>query len=833
MKAKLTTFIILISFVTNAQFILKGIVLDENNEPIPYVNILVKNTTTGTTTDDYGNFFITIKRTTARIEVSFLGYETVVKRVSKKNKFLRIKLKEEEDQLDEILIISRPKKRLKKKENPAYKILKEIWKRKKTNGLKKVNYYQFNKHQTTEIGLNNLDSIFLKDIFKKDYKDVLAQLPYNETGVNYYIPLYFNEIVKNIYGNNNINKVREDVEAEKTDGVQRNGFVFQRVSNTFNDIDIYKNNIPVLKKSFVSPISTSGFETYDYVLHDSIVDNNKKSYRIYFFPRRNGDLAFEGFLWVSDKNFAVTKIKMKVRDDINLNFVRKLSFEKEYLIKNDSIFLPKLDSYNGDFTFSDKDEENKGMSIKKSTSYSNYQFEKPLKNSFYSQKIIKIRPDQYSKEKSYWEKRERNLENKDTYTLIESIKNKKQITKISKTITSLSTGYFNIAPNFQLGQYWNTIVKNSVEGVKIKLGFRTFKTVDDRFRIGGFLGYGLKDEKFKYSLEAKYLLSYKPRIALGVAYLKDAEQLGAKLLNTNGLNANVFDANALFSRGDNFFISSVNRKILQIDLEVKKNLHVGLSFAHNNIKSASPENFNIDYLDQNGITQSQLTNVTSDVYLTYTPRRFEYGFGVEQKMGKNLYPALIINYRKGYKGILGGTHNYDKIQFNYSHPILLGKLGTLIATLDGGKIFGTVPLSLLSPVPANQTFWITKSTFSLMNYYDFVTDTYLSGHFEQHFDGLIFNKLPLIKKLNLRSLITFKTVYGTISDANIAINKSNIKYVAPSNKLYYEYGFGLENIGYGNIRPFRVDFVWRGDHTSVNGLASPEFGIRVGVRADF
>jgi hypothetical protein len=120
-----------------------------------------------------------------------------------------------------------------------------------------------------------------------------------------------------------------------------------------------------------------------------------------------------------------------------------------------------------------------------------------------------------------------------------------------------------------------------------------------------------------------------------------------------------------------------------------------------------------------------------------------------------------------------------------------------------------------------------------MNYYDFVTDTYLSGHFEQHFDGLIFNKLPLIKKLNLRSLITFKTVYGTISDANIAINKSNIKYVAPSNKLYYEYGFGLENIGYGNIRPFRVDFVWRGDHTSVNGLASPEFGIRVGVRADF
>jgi hypothetical protein len=66
--------------------------------------------------------------------------------------------------------------------------------------------------------------------------------------------LYVNEIVKNIYGNNNINKEREDIEAEKTLGIQRNGFVFQRIANTFNEVDIYKNNIPILRKSFVSPI---------------------------------------------------------------------------------------------------------------------------------------------------------------------------------------------------------------------------------------------------------------------------------------------------------------------------------------------------------------------------------------------------------------------------------------------------------------------------------------------------------------------------------------------------------------------------------------------------
>ena len=120
-----------------------------------------------------------------------------------------------------------------------------------------------------------------------------------------------------------------------------------------------------------------------------------------------------------------------------------------------------------------------------------------------------------------------------------------------------------------------------------------------------------------------------------------------------------------------------------------------------------------------------------------------------------------------------------------------------------------------------------------MNYYDFVTDTYLSGHFEHHFNGFILNRMPLIKYLKLRSLVTFKTVYGTISDENIAINKSNITYAAPTDKLYYEYGVGFENIGYGDIRPLRVDFIWRGKHTSVNGLPSPKFAVRIGIKAGF
>ena len=425
-------------------------------------------------------------------------------------------------------------------------------------------------------------------------------------------------------------------------------------------------------------------------------------------------------------------------------------------------------------------------------------------------------------------------ENSGTYKLVNDIKNDKQVRKLSGILNTVSTGYIRISPSFQLGQYWNILSRNNVEGLKFRLGFRTFRTPDDRFRLSGFLGYGTKNKKIQYGIEAKYLLSYKPRIGIGIAHLNDNEQLGGKLLNPNGLNAKLFDPNAIFSRGNNFFLSSVNRTLLQFDLEVKKNLHIGTSIAFNTIGSAAErKDFTIDYIDSNGQIQTKVSDVSTDFYLAYTPGRFEYGFGIEQKVGRNLHPTFILNYRKGYKGIFNGDFNYHKIQFNYSQPILLGKLGLLISSIDGGKTFGTVPVSLLSPIPANQTFWITKNTFSLMNYYDFVTDTYLSGHFEHHFRGFILNRIPLIKHLKLRSLVTFKTVYGTISKENRAINRSNINYATPSKNLYYEYGVGLENIGYKDIRPLRIDFITRSNHTSINGLPSPKFAIRIGIKSGF
>ena len=126
------------------------------------------------------------------------------------------------------------------------------------------------------------------------------------------------------------------------------------------------------------------------------------------------------------------------------------------------------------------------------------------------------------------------------------------------------------------------------------------------------------------------------------------------------------------------------------------------------------------------------------------------------------------------------------MQFSYKQPIRVSFLGILESNLELGKTFDTVPIALLTALPANQGYSIIPRTFSLINYYDWVSDNYLLGHFEHHFNGFIMNKIPLLEKLKLRSLMTFRFAYGSVSNDNISKNKSKIVYNSPSNKPYYE-----------------------------------------------
>ena len=80
----------------------KGVVIDENGDPIIGANILEKGTTNGTISDLDGNFTLTIESST--IQVSYIGYlpQTLI---IKNNTPLKIELKEDRKALDEVVVV--------------------------------------------------------------------------------------------------------------------------------------------------------------------------------------------------------------------------------------------------------------------------------------------------------------------------------------------------------------------------------------------------------------------------------------------------------------------------------------------------------------------------------------------------------------------------------------------------------------------------------------------------------------------------------------------------------------------------------------------------------
>tara|TARA_R110002051_G_scaffold234056_5_gene295609 strand:+ start:494 stop:3838 length:3345 start_codon:yes stop_codon:yes gene_type:complete len=817
-----------------AQTTVKGKILDENKEPIAYVDIIFPGTTEGTISDENGFFTLESTSTHDAITMSYLGFATKTIPLSKStNTDLEIVLTEEATALNEIVLVGQPIKRLRKKENPAYRIMEQIWENKKTNGLRLYKSYEYDKYSTLELGMDNMDSTFLRKALKDDYSHIAEKMTKNSDNGTFYVPLELIEKTDNVYGNTVLNVERIDIEGRRKIGLEQEGKIFDRISKTFRDVDVYQNNIEILGKTFISPISKEGFASYDYVLADSTIVDNNKLYNIYFFPRQNGDFAFKGNFTVANSSFAITKIDMATLNEMNMNFVRNFQISKSYTIENDSVYLPESNIYKGDFTFLTKDEEEKGLYVVQNEKFDGYTFNVERLPQFYNEQKNQETAEQYDQADDYWEAKQ-NFEAQSTYEIVDRVMDSKKIKLVTGAIYTLSDGYLNIGNNLQLGSIWATTAQNDIEGLRTRMGFRTYKTENDRIRFEGFGAYGFKDKKFKYGLETRILAVQNPRFTISAAYLNDNEQMGLTRFNeTHLLPVADQGSKALFNRGDNFFLSRIKKGMFRYDLELIKNLNIGMVWSHNEIVSADPSKFSLDYLDsKTGLVQSKTTDFTIDYYINYSPGKEVTGFGVDQAVGIKLHPTFMLNYRRGTKGVFNSGFDYNRIQALYNQPIALGRFGVFDATFGVGKTFEAVPLSLMTSVSANQTYFLLPNTFALLDYYEFVADTYFESHFEHHFNGYLLNRVPLIKKLNLRSLLTFRTFYGTVSEQSKSINQSNIIYTTPA-KPYIEYGFGIENIGFGNVRPFRVDFMWRNDFQNFNGSVNPKFGVRLGIKTKF
>lgn len=800
------TFLVFITSAIFAQTKVSGVVVDQSNNPIPFANVAFKNSSEGTVSSEDGVFYLESKKNYKSIIASSVGYSDKEIDLEKLvNYNFKIQLKEMET-LKEVVIY---KGKTSKKNNPALDILRKIWERRRKNGLHLFSQYQMEKYEKIEFDMNTIDSAYMKNKLFKGMEFIFKHVDTSKITGKTYLPIFINEALSDVYGDNKLKKVKEKIKANKTSGFNGNQQILAFVNDLYTDFDIYDNHVTFFDKSFTSPLSTTGIDTYNYVLRDSAFIDKKWCFNIVFYPRRKNELTFKGDFWVNDTTYALKKMNMAVTRSANINWVKDIYIEQEYDVLNDSIFLMTKDYMMTDFALTKK-EKSKGVYGKRTTFYRDHQFNIEKPENFYKEEVNYLDKEVYNKSDAYWEEnRFENLtkEEKGVYKMLDTLQTVRKFQQLYSLVEILDSGYINYR-NIDYGPIYAMIGQNSVEGLRLRTGARTYFGPNDPWRLQSYIAYGFKDNKFKYGVTGKWMVEPKKRIIITAGNRRDIEQIGAALTTTNDFVGRNYASSGLLTFGSNNKLTNVNLSNIQFEIEPIKNLILGTGVSYKTLISASPE-FSMDfYTDLSQSTlKSEVKQSEFNVQVEYTPNRQPIGFGVERDDTDSPFTSLFVTYSQGFKNLFSSDFNYKKLQLYYKQPIIIGPLGRSNVILELGKTFGYIPLGLMSVVPGNQSLFNISNTFNNLQFYEFVTDQYVTLKWDHDFNGRFFARIPFMRKLNWRENIGIRSVYGTVSDDNRTINASGLVYNAPD-KVYWEYSAGIGNI----FKFFRVDFSWRGNY---------------------
>jgi len=800
-----------------------GYVYDDFNEPVAYANVYFQNSRVGTITDENGKFYLQSNNDYTALVVSFMGYDNFILELNERSTYnIKVVLQTDGEALDEVLIYSG---KTSKKNNPAIDILRKIWENRRDNGVKKFDQYKYDKYEKLQFDLNTIDSSLIKSRLFKGMEFIFTQTDTNDVTGKTFLPIFINESVSDVYGDNILNKEKEILQGNKNSGFSENQSLIAFIKDLYNEYNVYDNYIKIFDKSFVSPLSTTGIDNYNYVLVDSAYIDNSWSYNIVYYPRRKNELTFKGEFWVNDTTWAIKKIDLAMTKSANINWVKDVYIEQEFDVLNDSIFLITRDYFMSDFTFRKK-EESRGVYGKRTTLYNNYEFDKVRDKDFYERQVNPYKNQVFDRDSLFWAENrleKLNKTEKDIYTLVDTLKTVKAFKQVYNLATVLASNYYEF-DGWDFGPVFSTFGFNDVEGLRLRVGGRTYFSQNDMWRLQAFTAYGFKDDKIKYGISGKVMLDRKSRLILSAGNRRDVEQLGASLTSSSDVLGRSLVSSSPLTVAVNNTLTNINLSSLALEFEPLYNLKFRLEGTYRTLVGADTNLFSLAFFTDEARTQrqEQTTQTEFSISANYTPNKKATGYGVEQYIvNTGAYPDFLLKYSRGVEGLLDSDFNYDRLQLLYRQPILLGGFGKFTSTFEAGKTFGGVPLSLLNVVPGNQTLFTLEGTFPLLDFYEFITDEYVSLHMEHNFNGRLFSRIPFLRDLDLREIITFRSVYGTLSNESIMLNASTTNPVlfAPDREIYYSYSFGIGNI----FRVFRLDFHFRGNYFNMPN--SRNFGI--------
>ena len=789
-------------------------------EPLPFVNIVFKGTSIGVTSDFEGNYSIETTTPKDTLIASFIGYKKDKKRVIfGKFQVINFLLSSQQVMLEDVII--RPGR------NPAEILLEKIIENKRSNDPENYVAYEYEAYTKIELDANNITEKFMNRRLYKPFKFIFDNVDTSTVNGKTYLPIFLSETLSDVYARKDPKGYIERIKATKVSGID-NKSAMQLLGDEYLYTNIYNNFIELFQMNFVSPIANGGLQFYRYYLIDSATIDGNWCYKIMFKPRHKQTLTFAGNFWVHDTTFAIKDIEMRIADDANMNYVNDLVISKSFSQTKEGNWVLSRDYMVGDFNVIENNKRTLGFFGKKTTTYRNYVLNQPKDSKFYNASVNVIVLDSVGDHsEEFWNNSRHEELSKDertVYYMIDTLQTIPQFATIIDIAEMVITGYY-VKGNFEIGPYASTLSFNAIEGARFRFGGRTSNQFSTKIMLGAYVAYGIVDNKFKYGGNVLYMFNKNPRRALSGSFKYDLEQLGA---SQNAFREDFFLA-FLFRREPADKLSFVEEIKLSYEHEWFTGFSNTLTFTNRNLYPIGGTKFEFYYQDettQKIAHEDAITSAEIGINLRFAYKeKISMGEFERISLGAK-FPIINIKYGYGIPGFFNSDYEYNKLQINVRHWFNIFHIGWSKFQIEGGRIWGILPYPLLKLHEGNETYFFDESAFNMMNYYEFVSDKYVKVYYTHHFNGYLFNKVPLFRKLKWREVAFVTGLVGGMDQKNKDYS------VFPEgmytlSKPYFEAGAGIENI----FRVIRVDAVWRLSYLNHPNI-SP-FGIRVSLQFTF
>lgn len=787
----------------------------ESHEGIAFANVFIDGTTLGESSDADGYFTITLAQYFDSLTVSVLGYETARKPIlNQSEQTINFVLQAEALNLGEVVVLAG--------ENPAIPMVRNIISHKPDNDLSAFTAKQYELYGKIEVDMERLPKALTDNPLMKPFAFIFYNID-STSDDSPFVPMYLTEYLAEVYDLKGQTLPKEVITSQRTSGTE-NQTIIDYIRKLKVPIDVYANWVYILERPIVSPFADVGLAFYEYYLLDSVLVDGRQQYKLKFKPRRRQENTFFGDFWVEDSSWAIVRVNMRLSPDANVNLVNRIVVYQDFK-SHQRRWLPAKQRVIVNFQLGDK---SPGMISRFTESRTHYRLDETGITTSAALNESDEYYDKLLKTNSFWDSvRHEPLTatEQSIYTVTDSLYRMKEFNVYKNALETFATGYIEIG-KLEFGPYFNVYSRNAAEGHRWRLGLRTTDELSPRYRLQGYLAYGTQDRRFKYSLDALWLLKMRPRMVGGFTYRRDLS-----------LNS---ESSADFQEGDlvsGFLRRDVLQKLIYVEegkLYLEKffnagySLYAGLLTRHLDpfsVGGTVSEGFNFGFLSRPDATEVDTTIRTSELVLRWRyawgERTIDYNFD-RYNMG-TIYPVVTAEYSAGLKGLAGGRYNYHKVALQLRHYFYINPFGWLSYRLRAGKVWGTAPFLLLEVHPGNEAVIMSRTVFNTMNRYEFASDQFASMILEHHFDGFFLNRIPLLRRLKWREVVSFKAAYGTLSARNRLANAPNAFRSAgpqaysgfrpPDQQPYLETGVGVENI----FKILRIDALWR-----LNYLDNPQ-----------